>query len=209
MKTAFHLRAVLLILLGVAGLFGPAQLNAQGTLISVPTRRDMLFDHSGKYLYIGISDGFIQRYNLSSSLVDASYNVGGSPAGIDIAPDDAYLLVAQGAVTASEGKFQKLDLNTGTITETTYPLTCCESGGGDVAIASNGTAFLTTNGWAPLRQINLTSGAVSVRSAVGNLDSARRSSAAPTEHACILRRMASAAGRCLPTPPRPTPLARQ
>ena len=37
----------------------------QGTLIPVRARRDMVFDHSGTFLYISTGDGFVRRFNLA------------------------------------------------------------------------------------------------------------------------------------------------
>src|ERR1051326_1189995 len=134
------------------------EIHAQSTLIPLTTRRDMVFDHAGHYLYITTRDGFVQRYNLSTNQIDTSYNLGGSLNGLDIAPDDSFLLVAQ-STTASNGQgtFHRVDLATGTITNITFPLGSDEESAYDVAIASNGLALVTAS--APsvtvLRQIDL------------------------------------------------------
>jgi hypothetical protein len=147
----------------------PADLRAQGTLIPVTTRRDMVFDHAGKYLYISTSDE-IQRYNLFTGQLESPYILGGSLRGLDISADDSFLLVAQENTDGVQGTFHKLDLATGMVTNIHYVLDTWEAGAWDVAIAANNLAFVTTqfagSGWTPLRQIDLTTNAVSIRSDV-------------------------------------------
>src|ERR1700757_4852079 len=111
---ASYLRNFLVSLILIAT--AASELRAQNTLIPITTRRDMVFDHAGKYLYVSTSDGFVQRVNLSTKQIDNSYNLGGSLNGIDIAPDDSLALVAQEQMAGSQGKFQKIDLATGAIT---------------------------------------------------------------------------------------------
>ena len=131
---------------------------AQGTFIALSTRRDVVFDHSGNYLYISTTDGLVRRYNIPAGQFDASYQLGGSVAGLDIPPDDTFLLVAQGTPTGSLGRIQRIDLSSGAITNITYS----GPGSWDVAIASNNRAFFTANDNA-LRQIDLATNTVSVR----------------------------------------------
>src|SRR2546423_520956 len=169
-------RAILLILISLATV--AAEIRAQNTLIPLTTRRDMVFDHTGKYLYISTSDGFVQRYNLTTNQIDNSYNLGGSLNGLDIAPDDSFLLVAQGQLENSQGKFQKLNLTTGAVTNIAYsPATAGEAGGYSVTIAANGIALVTTarqsgtsggNSF-PLRVIDLASNTISIRQDVTGL----------------------------------------
>jgi hypothetical protein len=132
----------------------------------------MVFDHSGKYLYITTSDGWVRRYNLSTNQLEAGYNLGGSLNGADIAPDDSFLLVAQDNVTGGQGTFHRLDLGTGAVTNINYTRIVNEAGGWDVAIASNGLALVTTrlpdgfSGSAPLRQIDLSNNSITERADV-------------------------------------------
>jgi hypothetical protein len=127
----------------------------------------MVFDHAGKYLYVTTSDGFVRAYNLSTGQFDTSYNLGGSLNGLDIAADDSFLLIAQSVTNSSKGTFHKIDLVSGTTTNINYTLASSEAGGWDVAIASNGLAFITTQrnggGWVPLRQIDLVTNTVTKR----------------------------------------------
>src|SRR5438045_2368104 len=88
-------RTVIFCLLAFASLTLGIDARAQSTLIPLTSGRGMVFDHGGHYLYISTPDGFIQRYSLATKQIDLSYNLGGSLAGLDIAPDDSFLLVGQ------------------------------------------------------------------------------------------------------------------
>ena len=152
------------ILALIFGLMIASDAFAQGTLLGVPKRRDVVFDHAGKYLYISTSDGLVKRYNLASHQFDGSYSLGGSLRGIDIDQTDSLLVVAQTA----QFVFHKINLVSGTVTNIPYtPANDEEAGGWDVAIAANGKAFVTTmtsflkdN---PIREIDLASNTVKVR----------------------------------------------
>ena len=176
LKVALQLRAAALALFAAA-VVSPAMSHAQGTLISLPARRDTVFDHAGKYLYITTSDGLVQRYNLATKQLDAPYSLGGSLNGADIAADDSFLLVAQEQLVNGQGKFQKINLTTGVVNDIAYtPATDGEWGGYAVAIAANGIALATTerqpqtsggNSF-PLRAINLASNTIFVRQDMPN-----------------------------------------
>jgi len=141
--------------------------SGQGFLIPDTTRRDMVFDFAGQNLYISTSTGLIKTFELSTLTFGTSYNPGGSLNGIDIARDDSFLLTAQNDFGISQGTFHRVDIATGTITDIHYDLAVGEGGAWDVAIASNGLALVTTqyqgSGWTPLRQIDLATNAVSIR----------------------------------------------
>jgi hypothetical protein len=127
----------------------------------------MVFDHSGKYLYIATYDGHVWPYNLVSRQLETPYTFNGSLLGLEIAPDDSFLIAAQAIFGRTQGAFQKLDRNTGRITNLTYNRGFYEAGAWDVALASNGKALASTefigSGYVPLHQIDLASGAVSTR----------------------------------------------
>jgi hypothetical protein len=148
----------------------PEQIHAQSTLIPLTARRGMIFDHGGHYLYISTSNGFVQRYNLATKQVDNSYQLGGSLNGIDIAPDDSFLLVGQDGLTSGQGTFHRIDLSNGFVTNIHYTPDMQEIGGWDVAICSNGLAFVTTqfdgSGFVRVRQIDLSTNSISVRTDV-------------------------------------------
>jgi hypothetical protein len=144
------------------------ELRAQGFLIPDTTRRDVVFDFAGQNLYISTSTGLIKAFNLSTFAFGRSYNLGGSVNGIDIARDDSFILAAQNSVGAAQGVFQRVNLLTGAITNINYTRAFGETGAWDVAIASNGLALVTTqfggSGWTPLRQIDLSTNAITIRS---------------------------------------------
>ena len=154
------LAAILLILVA-------ANSGAQSTLISLTTRRGMVFDHAGQHLYISTSNGVVESYNLATAQFDNSYTVGSSLYGVDIAADDSFLLVAENATGISQGTFYKLNLGNGTVTNVNYTRASNEGGAWDVAIGGSGLALVTTqfqgSGWVPLRQINLATNAITVR----------------------------------------------
>jgi hypothetical protein len=158
-------RLVLWITIGLM-LVGVSAVEGQSFLIPSTTRRDLVFDYSGQNLYISNTNGVVQTFNLASLTFGTSYNLGGSLNGLDIARDNSFLLVAQNTVTASQGTFHKVDLSTGMVTNINYARASGETGAWDVAIGSNGLALVTTDGsfYGPLRQINLTTNAISVRS---------------------------------------------
>jgi hypothetical protein len=142
------------------------------SIIPVTNGQDMVFAHSGKYLYVSTSDGLVQVYNTSTHLLQPPYNPGGSLRGLDIASDDTFLLVAQDNTGATQGTFHKIDLRTGAITNLNYHLELGEAGGWDVAIGSNGLALVTTglvtarisdSGSTPLRQIDLATNTFTIR----------------------------------------------
>ena len=141
--------------------------GAQNTLIALPERRDMAFDHSGNYLYTSTSDGWVRRYNLATGVLDAGYNLGGSLNGIDVAADDSFLLVAQNSTSGTQGTFHRVELSNGNVTNINYTLASGESGAWDVAVAANGLALVTTQAVTfstlPLRQIDLTTNAITIR----------------------------------------------
>jgi len=137
------------------------------SIINVINCQDMVFAHSGKYLYVSTSNGLVLVYNTSTHVLQPPYNLGGSLHGLDIAPDDTFLLVGQDNVGATQGTFHKIDIKTGAITNLNYSLEFGEAGGWDVAIGSNGLALATTkasgSGWTPLRQIDLATNTFKIR----------------------------------------------
>ncbi len=145
---------------------------SQSTLIPVLNRRDMVFDHAGRYLYITTSDGWVRRYNLATQELAPGYNLEGALNGLDIAPDDSFLLVAQDVVTNSVGRVHRVDLNTGATTNIIYPVGDSEKAGAwEVVIAANQRAFVTSSyahdlssGAIPLREIDLANNTVRTRS---------------------------------------------
>ena len=93
--------------------------------------------------------------------------------GIDIARDDSFILAAQNSIGAAQGVFQRVNLLTGAITNINYRRAFGEGGAWDVAIGSNGLALVTTqfegSGWTPLRQIDLSTNAITIRTDASGL----------------------------------------
>ena len=112
----------------------------------------------------------IRRYNLTTRTVDRTFNLGGSLNGLDIAPDDSFLLVAQQVYNGTQAMFQKLDVQSGAITNIIYQRDAPGEGGGwDVAIAPNGTALVsstkdlnTLSAFVHLRKIDTRTNAISL-----------------------------------------------
>jgi hypothetical protein len=146
------------------------------------TPRDIVFDHTGQYLYITTAEGFVWPYNVSTESFGPSYNLGGSLNGVDIAVDDSFLIIAQGYSGIAQGAFQKLDLATGTAININFPHQLLnfghstgEWGAWNIAIASNGLAFGTTHArggttFVPLRQIDLSTNILTPRADTPNGD---------------------------------------
>jgi hypothetical protein len=145
-------------------------------------RRDHVFDPVQNILYISRAYGTIERYRIDTEewlpaieVRNTAYEVYNSPAdlatsiyGIDITPDGNTLYVAEGQRSATQGMIRKVDLRTGTVTNLTYALGRGEGGAWDITVAANGLALFTSrfegSGWVPLRQIDLNTDAISVRS---------------------------------------------
>jgi hypothetical protein len=142
------------------------ELRAQGFLIDT-VRTGMVFDHAGQNLYIADGDGLIKTFNVQTRTFQRTYNLGGWLWAIDIAPDDSFIVAAQADFNFFQGTFQRVNLATRAITNINYDLTFGEGGAWDVAIGSNGLALVTTqflgSGWTPLRQIDLSTNAITIR----------------------------------------------
>ena len=138
--------------------------SAQGSLIAISNRRDIVFDHAGHYLYITAKDGWVRPYNLVTEQLETGYYLGGSLNALDIAPDDSYLLVAQNSKSDSLATIHRIDLRNGVITNITYPVTQYESGPWDLSVAANGHVLISAGeSDGPLRDINLLDNTVMVR----------------------------------------------
>ena len=122
--------------------------------------RDMVFDHSGKYLYITTYTGLVWPFNLLARKFEMPYDLGGPLNGVDIAPDDSYLLVGQTKTGLTQGVLHKITLSTGALTNIPVP---GKAAVWDVAIASNGSALFDMAGYGPIRQVDLATNAITIR----------------------------------------------
>jgi hypothetical protein len=152
MRSSFLIRTALISFLSLLAA-SSSDLLAQGTLIQLTTRRDMVFDHVGKYLYISTSTtpttlGQVKRYNLATGRLDTdpiySDPVGGLN-GIDISADDSFLLVAEDATLGvAQGGFQEIILFNNSVAPIRYDRKPGETGAWDVAIDWENRALVTT-----------------------------------------------------------------
>jgi sugar lactone lactonase YvrE len=137
------------------------------TLIPVTNHRDLVFDPMRGQLDITTSAGTVQRYDVASQTLLAPLTVGTSLNGADITPDGSALYVTEGLAGSTQGVVHQVDLTTGQVTDLPYNLAFYEGGSWDVAVGANGKGLLTTkfngSGWVPLRQIDLSSDTLSVR----------------------------------------------
>ena len=113
----------------------------------------------------------VKAYNLTTNQFDATYAIGTSLTGIDVAPDDSFLLAAENSYSGPQGTFYRLNLSDGSVANINYTRDNTyggEFGGWGVAIGSNGIALVTTEGAGdtPLRQIDLNTNAISNRTDV-------------------------------------------
>jgi ELWxxDGT repeat protein len=137
---------------------------APAVLIPVTTHRDLVFDSTRQLLYITCSDGTVQRYDVVHQTLLTPWTVGTSLNGADISPDATSLYVGENSVAAGQ-ILHKVNLADGTVTNITYSGASGEYGTFEVAISSNGTGIVTTNGTGSvyLHQLNLTTNTLSNR----------------------------------------------
>src|SRR5262249_29029313 len=85
--------------------------------------------------------------------------------GADISPDGSALYVTEQQTAGSQGLIHKVNLASGSVTQVSYNLAGGEGGSWDIAIGSNGKGLVdgTSAGWTPLRQLDLSTDNLSVR----------------------------------------------
>jgi sugar lactone lactonase YvrE len=137
------------------------------SLVPVVNHRDLVYDGSRGILYITTSDGFVQRFDVVHQTLLTPWRVGASLYGADITPDGQYLYTTEDLHVVNQGMLHKVNLNDGTHTDLTINLTGIEAGTWAVTIANNGKALFDSrfdgSGWVPLRQIDLGTDAITVR----------------------------------------------
>jgi sugar lactone lactonase YvrE len=142
------------------------------TLLPVADQRSMVFDPGRGLLYLATAHGTVERYDVARQALLAPLRVGASLNGADLSPDGQSLYVTDRATGLTRGVVHQVNLNTGAVTDLTYPLTLYELGSYSIVAEGNGKAFFdgrsATSGYLPLRQIDLATGALSVGSAVGD-----------------------------------------
>jgi sugar lactone lactonase YvrE len=137
------------------------------SLIPVVNHRDLVFDPNRGILYITTSDGLVQRYDVNSQTLLAPWIAGASVYGADITPDGAYLYTTEAVRGATQGMLHKINLDDASETNLPFDRAFLEGGTWAVTIANNGKALFDSlfegSGWLPLRQIDLSTDGLSVR----------------------------------------------
>src|SRR5688572_10647809 len=136
--------------------------------VPVANPNDVVYDFNRGLLYITTGDGAVQRYDPGSGQLLSPFNVGGNLLGGDITADGGSLYVADGA----SPRVVKIDLATGSSVSIPYTRAFGETNAFDVAVFASKAVFTTSyggSGWTPLREIDLATGAVSVRGDVVDL----------------------------------------
>ncbi|MFN3148900.1 hypothetical protein [Bremerella sp.] len=145
---------------------------------------DQVFDDTNQVLYVMTSFGHLERWSYDGQILLSRFeDIATTPSGFDITPDGQYAYVGDAFVENSQGTVWKVDLSDGSKTALVWDLAFGEEGVYDLAIASNGKAFFTTDyagsGWTPLHEIDLATGAItnlaSVRQNTGIARGADRS----------------------------------
>jgi hypothetical protein len=141
--------------------------STPSVLIPVPNHRDLVFDGARDLLYVTTSAGAVQRYDIQAQQLLTPYNVGVSLNGADITPDGGALYVTENRRGPTQGFVYKVNLADGGVTTLAYDLAPGEGGSWAIAIANNGLGLLSTrlegSGWVPLRQVDLSTDALSTR----------------------------------------------
>lgn len=153
-----------LLALPILAPFAPAQ----GILIPVGNRRGHVFDKTRGILCITTADGKIARYDVAAQQLLPPFQASPNALlGCDITPDGAFLYACDAVPGPTQGFVRKVNLANGQSTPIPYNLGFFEGGGYDLAIAANGKAFFTAqfngSGWVALREIDLATGTVTVR----------------------------------------------
>jgi DNA-binding beta-propeller fold protein YncE len=158
-----------LVVVGAAAHAVLDTLESRTLLAYVPIAgiNDVVYDSSRNVVY-ATAGATIQRYDVAGGQLLTPWTVGGNLLGADITPDNAYLYVADG----NNPQIRKVNLSDGTSTAITYTPDFGESNAYDVAIVGSRAIFTTQysgSGWTPLRNIDLATGTISVRSDLGSV----------------------------------------
>lgn len=122
--------------------------------------KEHVFDPSRGLLYVLTQDGSLERWDVETQTLLASFDdVVDSPSSFDITPDGQYAYVGEGFAGVTGGAIRKVDLSDGSVTTLIFDADSPERGVYDLAISADGKAFFTTNfagsGWTPLRELDL------------------------------------------------------
>ena len=138
------------------------RVQASGTLISAPSRVDMVYDSARDLLYI-TDGGSVLRYHLGSNTFMTPFAIGGNLGGIDISPDGNTLVIADRRRLDPIVWVYVINLQTEQIQQVLFPSAFYEGGTYTVAYANDSTVLVTStfegSGWVPLRKLNPITGA--------------------------------------------------
>ena len=158
------------ILIAVVCLFFLHRAEAVGTLISAPSRVDMVHDGARDVLYIS-SGTAVLRYHLGSDTFLSPFNVGASTRGMDLSPDGNTLAVTDTYSAAGSNRIHLIDLPTGIIRQayfaSDFPF---EAGTFSVAYGNDSALLITSefagSGWTALRRYDPASNVVATIASV-------------------------------------------
>jgi Ca2+-binding RTX toxin-like protein len=139
------------------------KLNAPVTSVAPA---DVVMSPDGTILYVAGTDGKVRAYDVASRGLIATWDVGATLAGIDVAPDGSFLIVAERLPSGAQGGsgasvVYKVSTESGAVS--TYSLPANGSGFNffDVAILADGSVLVSQeiySGWVPLWSLDLASG---------------------------------------------------
>lgn len=152
---------------------GIAVHTAPVSLVPVPGAQDYVYDTAHRMLYISTSTGQVQRYDLANQTLLAPWNVGLSLNGLDLSPDGSALYAAEGQGGIKDGLLYKVRVADSSVQLFSFLLQQTynyfpnnDRGAWQIATAANGQALFTSTVSGPLRQLDLSSGRISVRSEI-------------------------------------------
>jgi hypothetical protein len=138
------------------------------TLIPVANHRDLVFDAMRGLLDITTSSGVVQQFSVQAQQLVGGIGISRSLNGADISPDGNFLYLADPQTNGAQDVLDKLDLNSFALSKLTFNHVNGELGSWDIAFASGGKGLVSTmangSGSVPLRQLTLSTGALTMRS---------------------------------------------
>jgi plastocyanin len=130
------------------------------TLISAPSRVDMVYDAGRDIVYI-TSGNQVLRYQLATDSFLTPFQLSGTLKGLDISPDGNTLIVADSSANSNVW-VHVVNLTSGQSSQVFFPASFYESGTFAVAFGGDGAALITSrfagSGWVPLRRYDPVSG---------------------------------------------------
>ncbi|MBI1850501.1 MAG: hypothetical protein HYR85_09175 [Planctomycetes bacterium] len=191
-----RLRCAICFVVGIACALLSADSSAQGVLVPITDRRDHVFDGSRGLLYVTTAHGSVERFDLATQALLAPLSgVGTSLRAVDVTADGRSLYVTDDATTGTQSFIRKVDLGTRLTTTIAYPINrdprLGEAGSWDIAIGSNGKAFVSTQGLGEvaLRELDLSSDVVGIRRDIPGLFFPTTDGMADIERSADRRRM--------------------